>query len=133
MSTTNDKFKSDKVVNLGEYHRGFTPLDQFNFHHELEASRGASVVLFSKPGCSSCRAWKRLLLNYQKKNLKVALYEVDIEQDPSLAHEFELFHLPALYLYADGQFHRELQCEASLQTLQDEITAALQAPAQDLP
>ena len=72
-----------------------TALDQFDFHGRLEDTRGAVVVLFSAPGCASCRHWKRFLLDYAGTHTGLALYQVNVQQDMALAHEFGVFHLPA--------------------------------------
>jgi thioredoxin-like negative regulator of GroEL len=93
-----------------------TALDQFDFHGRLEDTRGAVVVLFAAPGCASCRHWKRF-----------------VQQDMALAHEFGVFHLPAVYLYLDGRFHCELQSEARPDRFDVALHEALQAPPQEAP
>jgi hypothetical protein len=106
-------------------------LDQFSYHHRLEESQGIVLVLFSAPGCSSCRAWRRLLAGYTGPGVRS--YLVDVEQDTALAREFEVFHLPALFLYLNGAFHGELQCEARAEALTQAIARAMAAPAREAP
>jgi thioredoxin 1 len=108
-------------------------LDQFDFHHHIGETRGPALVLFHTPGCASCRQWKRLLGDYAIRHGGVALYQVDVQQNMALAHEFGLFHLPALFLYLDGRFHCEVQSEARLEHMHSAIGAALEAPAQEAP
>ena len=108
-------------------------LNQFDFHHTLEERRGLSIVFFSSTSCASCSFWKQLLGNYKQRHPEIEVYEVDAKQDQALAEEFNLFHLPALFLYADGAFHAELQCEANFEKLDASINAALRNPAQEAP
>lgn len=62
-----------------------------------------------------------------------ALYEVDVSEATGVARYFGIFHLPTLYLYRDGQFHAELQCEARREAIQQAVLGLLDAPAQDEP
>jgi len=50
-----------------------------------------------------------------------------------VARCFGIFHLPTVYLYRDGQFHAELQCEARLESIRLAVQQLLSAPAQDEP
>jgi glutaredoxin len=89
--------------------------------------------MFTKEGCSSCKAWKRLLDEYQKQQPMTAVFEVDAEKEMALAREFDIVHLPALFLYRDGQYHYSLQCAANLKILEGEIATALLKPPQEQP
>lgn len=109
------------------------PLDEHAFYSRLAETTGISIAFFTKPGCSSCRAWKRLLGELISLHPDVSVFEVDAEQNMALSHEYELFHLPALFLFVDGEFHRELQSEAHLPLLNKAIDAALSAPAMEAP
>ena len=108
-------------------------LDDYDFYHILEQTLGASIVFFTKHGCSSCRSWLQLLHDYCRSGHNVKIYTVDAEENMALANEYELFHLPALFLFVDGRYHRELQCEARLPDLIKAIEMALELPAQDAP
>ena len=44
-----------------------------------------------------------------------------------------IFHLPALFLYVDGHYHRQIQCEATLPALQTAIQQALMQAAEEEP
>ena len=110
-----------------------TTLDQFDFHHRVGATHGPALVLFHSPGCASCRHWKRLLADYAVLHDNVTLYQVDVQRDMALAHEFGLFHLPALFLYLNGQFHCEFQSEARMEDLSAALDAAMDASPQEAP
>ncbi len=113
--------------------QALTPLDEFGFHHSLAGTRGVALVVFTGTGCSSCRAWKRLLTAYRAQHPALALFEVDAGHVQALAREFNVYHLPALFLYRDGHFHSPLQSEAQPEKLRAAIEAALAAPAQEQP
>ena len=90
------------------------------------------MVLFSAPRCSACRAWKRLLPQ-ALADTAAAWHEVDVSEATGVARYFDIFHLPTIYLYRDGRFHAELQCEARPETVRRTALALLGAPPQDEP
>ena len=108
------------------------PLTEFDYHHTLARTPGASLVLFSSPDCGACRKVEQLL-PAAARNSASALYKVDVQQATALARQFDLFHLPALFLYRDGHFHAALECEVTPVKLQQAIDAALRQPAQEEP
>jgi len=110
----------------------FSRLAEGAFHARLAAVSGVAVVLFSAPHCGACRAWKRLLPD-ALSDLADALFEVDVSEATGVARYFGIFHLPTVYLYRDGLFHAELQCEARREVLRDTVQQLLAAPAQDEP
>lgn len=109
------------------------PLEQFEFHQTLDHTRGMALVFFSSSECSSCRYWEQLLDEYSRKYLDVRIFKVDAGRDQALTQEFGVFHLPALFLYMDGEFRAELQCEATLVALRTAIAQAMSAPPQEMP
>ena len=113
--------------------RKIQSLNEHEFYSKLAETVGPSIVFFTKPGCSACRLWKRLLGDLLQHRQDINVYQVDAEQNMALSHEYELFHLPALFLFMNGEFHCELQAEARMSNLLAAIDAALTAPAQDAP
>jgi thioredoxin-like negative regulator of GroEL len=109
----------------------FERLAEGAFHAHLAASSGLAVVLFSAPHCGACRVWKRILpLALDTASM---FYEVDVSEATGVARYFGIFHLPTVYLYRDGQFHAELQCEARGEAIRTTVRQLLAAPAQDEP
>ncbi len=111
----------------------FIGLDQFEYHHTVPQTQGIALVLFRKQGCGACAHWEHLLRKYREFHPAITLYQVDVGSEPALVHELELFHLPAIFLYVDGQFHAEIQTEARLSRLEQAIQQALAAPPQEAP
>ncbi len=122
---------SGGVVSL--FGRRIRPLNDHEFYARLAEITGPSIVFFTKPGCSSCQLWKRLLGELLQLREDIHVFQVDAEQNMALSHEYELFHLPALFLFVDGEFHCELQTEARLTHLQVALDAALDSPAEEAP
>lgn len=111
---------------------GFERLNEGGYHNRLAATRGIAVVLFSAPHCGSCRAWKRLLAELLGEP-DYRLFEVDVSEATGVARGFSIFHLPTIYLYRDGHFHAELQCEARRDAIRETVPRLLAEPAQDEP
>lgn len=110
----------------------FIRLAEGEYHAQLAAASGVAVVLFSAPHCGSCRTWKRLLPHALGERAD-ALFEVDVSEATGVARYFGIFHLPTIYLYRNGLFHAELQCEAELSRIRQAVEQLLLAPAQDEP
>jgi thioredoxin-like negative regulator of GroEL len=110
----------------------FSRLAEGEFHRRLAASSGLGVVLFSAPHCGACRAWK-MLLPQALADMADAFHEVDVSEATGIARYFDIFHLPTVYLYRDGRFHAELQCEARREAIRQAVHALLAAPAQSEP
>ena len=128
---TDPKPVSDNVVSL--FDRQILRLNDHEFYSTLGETAGPSIVFFTKPGCSSCNLWKRLLGEFLQLRDDIQIFEVDAEQNMALSHEYELFHLPAIFLFVDGEFHCELQSEARLAQLQAAMDVALNSPAEEAP
>lgn len=90
------------------------------------------MALFTAPHCSACRAWKQLLPQ-ALADVAAAFYEVDVGEATGVARYFGIFHLPTVYLYREGRFHAELQCEARAEAIRQTVSRLLAAPAQDEP
>jgi len=110
----------------------FSRLTEGNFHARLAAASGIAVVLLSAPHCGACRAWEHLLPD-ALSGLAQALFEVDVSEATGVARHFGIFHLPTVYLYRDGQFHAELQCEARRDDIRAAAHRLLAAAPQDEP
>lgn len=107
------------------------PLDEFRYHHRLREAEGAALVLFSSPTCGTCRVVEGRLAEAAPAG--VSLFKVDVQLSPALARAHDIFLLPGLLLYRDGEFHARLDCEVSRPALERALAAALAAPAQEEP
>lgn len=111
---------------------GFVRLAEGDFHRSIAATHAVAAVLFTTPTCSTCQAWKRLLPD-ALDGVADALYEVDVVEATGVARGYDIFHLPTIYLYREGRFHAELQCEARPEAIRHTALRLLDAPAQEEP
>lgn len=112
---------------------GVRRLTQFDFHHTLAECRGASLVYFTAPGCGACRQLHNMLENHLSEFAHLNLFEVDAQQEMALTREFEVFHLPSLFLFNNGEFHAPIHAEPLPASLLAAVEAALAAPADEAP
>ena len=112
-------------------HEALIPLDESSYHRRLAQTPGIALVLFSSSACGTCRVVERRLPEAAPSGTH--LFKVDVQRATALAREFEIFHLPALFLYAQGHFHARLNCEVSASTLGAALDRALALPAEEEP
>lgn len=110
-----------------------TALNQFDFHHVLSRTEGTSLVYFTAPGCGACRRLKQVLESSAQEFASLNLFEVDAQQEMALTREFEVFHLPAMFLFRDGHFHAPLHAEPAPASLLAAIETALALQPQEAP
>ncbi len=108
-------------------------LNDTDFYSVMHTTRGISIVFFTSEGCSSCRHWKILLNQLAGHRTDLHIVEIDAQHSMGLAREYEVFHLPALFVFVNGEYHAPLQCEARLETIEHTLDAILAAPAQEAP
>jgi thioredoxin-like negative regulator of GroEL len=115
-------------------HDTLNPLSQFDFHQVLAATPGISLVMFGSRDCGTCRHLKRVFSELAGQRVAgLSLFEVDVQQDTALAREFDVFHLPSMFLFRDGEFHCELHSPAQPEELVRRIEQALIQPAEEAP
>lgn len=110
----------------------FTPLTSFDYHEVLEGTPGLALVVLTSPGCGACRRVKAALTQ-GAPTWPLRLFEVDVSRSPGVAQALEVFHLPALFLYKDGDFHAPVHAEARADKILAAIARAADAPAEDEP
>lgn len=106
-------------------------LTEFDLHRRLAATPGPALVLFTSPACGACRVVEQRLPGAAPPG--TALFKVDVGIAQALARAYEVFHLPALFLFVDGVFHARVDSPVSPGELARALAAALAAPAQEEP
>ena len=110
-----------------------TSLDDLNFFEVLAATRGTALVFFTAPHCGACRQLKQALNHLLATQIDFRVFEVDAVQNGALVNAFAVFHLPALFLYVDGYYHRAIHCETLPKNIQKAIDLAKLLPAEEEP
>ncbi len=108
-------------------------LTAFDFHHTLDQVEGVALVIFTATACGACRRLRSVLEGAPALFSDLHLFEVDAGHEPGLAAEFEVFHLPSLYLFVDGHYHAQLHAEPVATQLRQAADRLLAAPAQEAP
>ena len=111
----------------------FDQLSQFDLHHRLADSEGVALVMFTAPSCGACRHLRGVLDVLRRRHPQWQIFEVDAQRDIALVREFDVFHLPALFLFQAGQFHCPLHAEASPNAIESAVGEALANPAEEAP
>ena len=110
-----------------------TRLTQFDFHHTLAEADGVSLVYFTAQGCGACRQLRQVLETHPAEFARFNLFEVDAQQDMALTREFEVFLLPALFLFKDGYYHAPIHAEPLALQLIHAVEAALASAPEEAP
>ncbi|MGM0552230.1 MAG: thioredoxin family protein [Pseudomonadota bacterium] len=108
-------------------------MTQFEFHQHLSDVPGPAVVLFTRQGCGACKAMGRVLADWQAEPDAPALFVVDAETDTALVREFEVFHLPALFVFRDGHYHGRLEAPPHMPLLRAALVECLAADPEEAP
>lgn len=108
-------------------------LDDLSFFEVLATTHGVVLVFFTAPSCGACRQLKLVLSKMIAENATFQVFEVDAVHNGGLVNALEVFHLPAMFLYVNGRYHRAIYCEALPQRIQQAIDIALLLPAEEEP
>jgi thiol-disulfide isomerase/thioredoxin len=108
-------------------------LNDLNFHHVLGETPGAALVFFTAPDCGACKNLKQAVGIFLQTYSSLPVFEVDAVHNGGLVSALDVFHLPALFLYVDGHYHRELKCEALPARIHHAVETALHLPAEEEP
>lgn len=108
-------------------------LDQFDFHHTLAEIGGVSLVYFTAPACGACRQLRQLFQQQEALFSRINLFEVDAQREMALTNEFEVFHLPTMFLFNNGEFHAEIHAAPLPRAILAAVENALQAQPMEAP
>ena len=108
-------------------------LDAWTYHPALDALAGAALVVFTAPGCGACRALRRALATGPDPGFSWRWFEVDAATSAGLVADLEIFHLPAMFLYAEGDYYAEVHAPPRPDDLAAAMAAARAGPRGDPP
>ncbi|MEY9329824.1 hypothetical protein ABH911_000135 [Pseudomonas protegens] len=106
-------------------------LTDFDIDQQLLGLGGVSLVVFTSVGCSSCR-WARARLPELELPID-RLCWVDAGDNGGAVQRYQVFHLPALFVVRDGEFHGALQSRLTQQDLGESLRQALNRIPEELP
>ncbi len=108
------------------------PLAGPDLHRFIEASPGRVLLMFGSRACGTCRAAHDRVPSLAEGHVD-ALVHVDAEVGAALVREYEVFHLPALFLFQAGRYHAALHAPLVPVEFGRAIDLALAGPAQEAP
>ncbi len=111
----------------------FRTLEQFEFHHVIEQTPGVTLVVFETAAGGACKRFRQHLRDYAVRMHPVTVFTVGAGRDLALTREFEVVHLPALFVYVDGVYQGQLQCRAESNDFARALAELLKLPAQEAP
>lgn len=105
-------------------------LTDIDFHPTMGRLRGDALVLIGTQACGACRVFRRLARGLPR-GLVDHIVDVDAERAPGLVDELEVFHLPALFLWRDGEDWARVQSVARPDALVEAVRAAAAGPPRE--
>jgi thiol-disulfide isomerase/thioredoxin len=109
-------------------------LESVDDHQVYRAlDRGGDVVLLiTSPFCGACKAMRRAVAELPA-GIVDRILEADAGASPGLVADLEVFHLPALFLFRDGAFHRAIEAPPRAAALLAALAEAKAGPAREPP
>lgn len=106
-------------------------LTDLTIDHVLLDAPGTSLLIFTSVGCASCRVARREL---PRLGLSVdRLCWIDAGDNFGAVQRYEVFHLPAMFVVRDGQFHGVLHARLLAGELEWRVREALSRAGDELP
>ncbi len=90
------------------------------------------LVVITSPFCGACRAMLRAIERLPQGSVDRA-FVADAGESPGLVADLEVFHLPALFLFRDGEYHRPIQVPPRVTELVAALAEARSGPAFEAP
>jgi hypothetical protein len=106
-------------------------LTDFDIDHQLLEQPGISLVIFTGAGCASCRWARRELPGFELPIDRLCW--IDAGDNGGAAQRYQVFHLPAMFVVRDGQFHGPLHSRLTVSELGAGVKQALRSNAEELP
>ncbi|MFK9004435.1 YbbN family protein [Pseudomonas pergaminensis] len=106
-------------------------LTDLDIDQQLLGLPGISLVVFTSRGCSSCRWARQQFPGWPLPVDRVCW--VDAGHNGGAVERYQIFHLPALFVVCEGQFHGQIQTRLTRDDISDAVKQALTRPPEDLP
>lgn len=101
-------------------------------HRALRGSSGRLLLMFGRRGCGTCRVAEARVPALARGRVDALVY-LDADDCGGLLREFEVFHLPAMFLFRDGAFHAPLDAPLQADAFAAAVDGAYAAAAQEAP
>lgn len=106
-------------------------LTDLDIDQQLLALNGTSLLVFTSEGCSACRWARQQLPGWALPVDRVCW--VDAGRNGGAVERYRIFHLPALFVVCEGQFHGQLLTRLTARDLSEAVHQALLRSSEELP
>jgi len=100
-------------------------ISPFDYFHVLDARNEPSLVIVTSPACGACRRLTHILQEAQLDVDGLKCWQLQAAASVGLLEELEVFHLPAMFLYAQGDCLGEIQCVLTVDAIRAQIVRML--------
>ncbi|MBV6752090.1 thioredoxin family protein [Pseudomonas chlororaphis] len=106
-------------------------LTDFDIDRNLLDLPGVSLLIFTSVGCASCRFAREVLPTLALPVERLCW--IDAGDNGGAVQRYGVFHLPALFVVKDGEFHGAVQSRLTVNALAEALRQALSLVPEELP
>jgi thioredoxin 2 len=96
-------------------------LNDATFDNFLRKSNKAVLVDFWANWCAPCRTLAPILETFAKSQPSIIVAKLDTEQNPLTASRFQIFSIPTMILFVNGEEVKRIQGAVPLGVLENEL------------
>ena len=96
-------------------------LSDATFDNFILKSNKPVLVDFWANWCAPCRLLAPTLESFASSQHSIIVAKLDTEMNPLIASKFQIFSIPTMILFQNGQEVKRIQGAVSLQTLENEL------------
>ena len=90
-----------------------------NFNEKI--SKGKTLIKFSASWCFPCRQLAPIVEELSKESKDINFYEIDADESPDVASQYEVMGIPTLILFKDGKEIKRIVGLRSKEDLKKEL------------
>lgn len=106
-------------------------LTDASLYPALDEAGGSAVVAFGTPACGGCRRLRALLPALQQAVAGLPVAYAEAERCPGVLADLDAFHLPAIWLFVNGDPWAPIEAPLTVTALAEAIAAAQAGPPVD--
>jgi len=67
-----------------------------------------AILYFTAEWCTPCKQTLPMVENFIKENKDIGLVVIDVEKDPDILKEFNIFTIPTMVLFENEEYSRRI-------------------------
>ena len=96
-----------------------------DFKKEVLEYNGVSLVDFYADWCGPCRIMSPIINQLASEEKKIKFVKVNVDENPDLASNYQVFSIPTLIVFKNGQVVGQLVGVVSKENLKQELSKHL--------